>query len=112
MIATGEDMAITQIEGSFPQDPILDPELKEEFIRKWDAVPDKKFVEWFRQWEKRDKLPDDAMVAITDWNECMHYLDDCVGLLRIRLLIPRPVWRHHRLSRMEHAAGHHPRDGD
>ena len=62
MIATGEDMAITQIEGSFPQDPITDPELKEEFIRKWVAVPDKKFVEWFRQWEKRDQLPDDAMV--------------------------------------------------
>ena len=33
MIATGEDMAITQIEGSFPQDPITDPELKEEFVR-------------------------------------------------------------------------------
>ncbi len=30
MIATGEDMAITQIEGSFPQDPITDPELKED----------------------------------------------------------------------------------
>jgi aldehyde:ferredoxin oxidoreductase len=79
MIATGEDMAITQIEGSFPQDPITDPELKEEFIRKWVAVPDKKFAEWFRQWEKRDQLPDDAMVAIVDWNECMHYLDDALG---------------------------------
>ncbi|MBS3918190.1 MAG: aldehyde dehydrogenase [Deltaproteobacteria bacterium] len=79
MIATGEDMAITQIEGSFPQDPITDPELKEEFIRKWVAVPDKKFAEWFRQWEKRDQLPDDAMVAIVDWNECMHYLDDSLG---------------------------------
>ncbi len=79
MIATGEDMAITQIEGSFPQDPILDPELREEFISKWDAVPDQKFVEWFRQWQKRDQLPDDAMVAIVDWNECMHYLDDSLG---------------------------------
>ena len=79
MIATGEDMAITQIEGSFPQDPITDPELKEEFIKKWVAVPDKKFAEWFRQWEKRDQLPDDAMVAIVDWNECMHYLDDSLG---------------------------------
>ncbi len=79
MIATGEDMAITQIEGSFPQDPITDPELKEEFIRKWVAVPDKKFAEWFRQWEKRDQLPDEAMVAIVDWNECMHYLDDSLG---------------------------------
>jgi aldehyde:ferredoxin oxidoreductase len=79
MIATGEDMAITQIEGSFPQDPITDPELKEEFIRKWVAVPDKKFADWFRKWEKRDQLPDDAMVAIVDWNECMHYLDDSLG---------------------------------
>ena len=79
MIATGEDMAITQIEGSFPQDPITDPELKEEFISKWTAVPDKKFAEWFRQWVKRDQLPDEAMVAIVDWNECMHYLDDSLG---------------------------------
>jgi aldehyde:ferredoxin oxidoreductase len=80
MIATGEDMAITQIEGSFPQDPITDPELKEEFIKNWIAVPDKKFHEWFRQWEKRDQLPDQAMVEISDWNECMHYLDDSLGL--------------------------------
>jgi len=80
MIATGEDMAITQIEGSFPQDPITDPELKEAFIRNWVAVPDKKFHEWFRQWVKRDQLPDDAMVEICDWNECMHYLDDSLGL--------------------------------
>ncbi|MBS1237427.1 MAG: aldehyde ferredoxin oxidoreductase, partial [Deltaproteobacteria bacterium] len=80
MIATGEDMAITQIEGSFPQDPITDPELKEEFIRKWIAVPDKKFHDWFRQWVKRDQLPDEAMVEICDWNECMHYLDDSLGL--------------------------------
>jgi aldehyde:ferredoxin oxidoreductase len=80
MIGTGEDMAITQIEGSFPQDPITDPELKEEFIKNWVAVPDKKFHEWFRQWEKRDQLPDRAMVEICDWNECMHYLDDSLGL--------------------------------
>ena len=79
MIATGEDMAITQIEGSFPQDPILDPEAREEFISKWRALPDQKFAEWFRQWVKRDQLPDDAMCAITDWNECMHYLDDSLG---------------------------------
>jgi aldehyde:ferredoxin oxidoreductase len=80
MIATGEEMAITQTEGSFPQDPITDPELREEFIKNWIAVPDKKFHEWFRQWEKRDQLPDEAMVAICDWNECMHYLDDSLGL--------------------------------
>jgi aldehyde:ferredoxin oxidoreductase len=79
MIATGEDMAITQIEGSFPQDPIRDPEQREEFIRNWTACPDDKFKEWFRHWEKRDQLPDEAMVAITDWNECMHYLDDSLG---------------------------------
>ncbi len=80
MIATGEDMAITQIEGSFPQDPITDPELKEAFIRNWVAVPDKKFHDWFREWVKRDQLPDQAMVEISDWNECMHYLDDSLGL--------------------------------
>ncbi len=80
MIATGEEMAITQTEGSFPQDPIRDPELREKFIKNWVAVPDEKFHEWFRQWEKRDQLPDEAMVEICDWNECMHYLDDSLGL--------------------------------
>ena len=80
MIATCEDMAITQIEGSFPQDPIKDPKLREEFIKNWISVPDKKFHEWFRQWEKRDQLPDQAMIEISDWNECMHYLDDSLGL--------------------------------
>jgi len=80
MIATGEEMAITQTEGSFPQDPILDAKLREEFIKNWIAVPDKKFHEWFRRWEKRDQLPDEAMVEICDWNECMHYLDDSLGL--------------------------------
>jgi hypothetical protein len=38
MIATGEDMASPD-RRFFPQDLITDPELKEEFIKKWVAVP-------------------------------------------------------------------------
>ena len=38
MIATGEKMSITQIEGSFPQDPLPTMEEREAFVKKWDAV--------------------------------------------------------------------------
>ncbi len=81
MIATGEKMAITQIEGSFPQDPIPDLEEREAFIKKWSVVvPDEKFLRWFREWEKRNEISNEASCAITDWNEAMHYLDDSLGL--------------------------------
>ncbi|MCL5123957.1 MAG: aldehyde dehydrogenase [Deltaproteobacteria bacterium] len=80
MIATGEKMAITQIEGSFPQDPLPTIEEREEFVRKWDAVPDEKFKKWFLEWEKREQISNEASCAITDWNEAMHYIDDSIGL--------------------------------
>jgi len=80
MIATGEKMAITQIEGSFPQDPLPTMEEREEFIRKWDALPDEKFADIFRKWEKRNEISNEASCLITDWNEAMHYIDDSIGL--------------------------------
>ncbi|MHB8918632.1 MAG: aldehyde ferredoxin oxidoreductase N-terminal domain-containing protein [Desulfocucumaceae bacterium] len=80
MIATAEKMAITQIEGSFPQDPLPTREEREEFVRKWDAVPDDKFKQIFLNWEKRNEISNEASCAITDWNEAMHYLDDSTGL--------------------------------
>ncbi|MEK7875233.1 MAG: aldehyde ferredoxin oxidoreductase C-terminal domain-containing protein, partial [Pseudomonadota bacterium] len=46
MIATGEKMSITQIEGSFPQDPLPTKEKREEFVSKWEAVPDEKFKKY------------------------------------------------------------------
>ncbi len=80
MIATGEKMAITQIEGSFPQDPLPTMEEREKFVRDWVAVPDDKFKQYFLEWEKRDVISNEASCAISDWNEAMHYIDDSVGL--------------------------------
>lgn len=80
MIATGEKMSITQIEGSFPQDPIRDMKERQAFVDKWDAVPDQKFKDYFMNWEKRNLMPTQAFCDIVDWNEAMHYIDDSIGL--------------------------------
>ena len=81
MIATAEKMAITQIEGSFPQDPLPTMEEREAFVKKWEeVVPDQKFIKWFMEWEKRNEISNEASCAITDWNEAMHFLDDSTGL--------------------------------
>jgi len=80
MIATGEKMAITQIEGSFPQDPLPTIEERKEFVEKWaPVVPDEKFKKYFMEWEKRHDISNEASCAITDWNEAMHFLDDSLG---------------------------------
>jgi len=81
MIATAEKMAITQIEGSFPQDPLPTMEEREAFIKKWaPVVPDEKFIKYFMEWEKRNEISNKASCDITDWNEAMHYIDDSTGL--------------------------------
>lgn len=80
MIATGEKMSITQIEGSFPQDPLPTREEREEFVKNWTAPPDDKFKEYFLNWEKRDVMSSQAFCDIVDWNEAMHYIDDATGL--------------------------------
>ncbi len=80
MIATGEKMAITQIEGSFPQDPLPTMEERRKFIEQWEAVPDDRFIKYFMEWEKRNDISNEASCAITDWNEAMHYIDDSIGL--------------------------------
>jgi aldehyde:ferredoxin oxidoreductase len=80
MIATGEKMSITQIEGSYPQDPLPTMEERETFVRDWVAVPNEKFKHYFLTWEKRNDLPIETSCAICDWNETMHYIDDAIGL--------------------------------
>lgn len=80
MIATGEKMAITQIEGSFPQDPLPTIEERQAFVDKWEAVPNDTFKKIFMEWEKRNQISNEASCAITDWNEAMHYIDDSIGL--------------------------------
>ncbi len=80
MIATAEKMAITQIEGSFPQDPLPTIAEREAFVKRWEAVPDERFIRYFMEWEKRNEISNEASCAIVDWNEAMHYIDDAIGL--------------------------------
>lgn len=80
MLATGEKMTITQIEGSFPQDPLPTREEREEFVKQWVALPNDQIKEIFLQWERRHEISIDASCLICDWNEIMHYIDDAVGL--------------------------------
>ncbi len=79
MYATGEKMNITQIEGSFPQQPIPDRKEREAFVKRWEAAPER-FKRWFLEWEPRTNPPIEAAVHICDWNETMHYIDDAVGM--------------------------------
>jgi aldehyde:ferredoxin oxidoreductase len=79
MYATGERMSITQVEGSFPQLPIPDKQVREEFVHKWDAAP-ARFRSWFSEWEPGQQLSIEAAVNIADWNEVMHYVDDALGI--------------------------------
>jgi aldehyde:ferredoxin oxidoreductase len=78
MYCTGEKMNITQIEGSFPQAPIADPEKRKTFVEKWEAAPER-FKKWYLEWEPRQHMPIEASVNVCDWNEAMHYVDDAIG---------------------------------
>ena len=80
MIATAEKQAITQIEGSFPQDPFPSVEEREKFVREWDTVPNDKFKQYFMEWEKKYNISNQAASEITEWNEIMHYFDDALGV--------------------------------
>ena len=80
MIATGEKMTITQIEGSFPQDPLPTREEREAFVKNWVALPNDKIKQIFLEWEKRHSISVEASCLICDWNEIMHYIDDAIGL--------------------------------
>jgi len=79
MYATGEKMSITQIEGSYPQDPIRDIKKREEFVKNWVAAPNR-FKKYYMEWEPRTDPSPEASINICDWNETMHYIDDAIGL--------------------------------
>jgi len=79
MAAAGGKLSITQIEGSFPQLPIGDRSERERFVRHWEAAPER-FKGWFSAWEPGQQLSVEAAVNIADWNEAMHYADDCLGI--------------------------------
>jgi len=78
MYATGEKMAITQTEGSYPQSAEPDMEKRKKFVEGWDAAPER-FKKWFLEWEPRQHPSIEASVNIADWNETMHYIDDAIG---------------------------------
>jgi aldehyde:ferredoxin oxidoreductase len=79
MYATGGKMAITQIEGAFPQMPIPDRQEREAFVKNWEAAPER-FKKWFLEWEPEQQLPVEAAIEIADWNEAMHCADDAIGM--------------------------------
>lgn len=79
MYATGDKTNITQIEGSFPRQPIPDAEERKKFVEGWEAAPER-FKKWFLEWEPGKQLPVEAAVNIAAWNEAMHYIDDAVGM--------------------------------
>jgi benzoyl-CoA reductase subunit BamB len=86
MYATGEKINITQIEGQFPQAPFATMEEREEFISDWIQCPDEKFKQIVLDWEFRGERSNpyyptvDMSVAIVDWQEKMHYIDDALGV--------------------------------
>jgi benzoyl-CoA reductase subunit BamB len=86
MYCTGEKTNITAIEGNFPQAPFPTREQREEWTEDWPHVPDDRFKKWFEDWELRGENsipnypPDDATCEIVDWQEKMHYIDDCSGM--------------------------------
>jgi benzoyl-CoA reductase subunit BamB len=86
MYCTGEKANITQIEGNFPQAPFPTREEREAFVKDWIHVPDERFKEWFINWELRGEysIPNypglEATCEIVNWQETMHYIDDCTGM--------------------------------
>jgi len=86
MYSTGEKINITQIEGQFPQMPFPTREEREEFVKDWFQVPEKKFKQYFLDWELRGEnsfpyYPTVKMCCdIVDWQERMHYIDDALGM--------------------------------
>ncbi len=79
MYATGEDMDITQIEGSYPQGPEPDIKKRKEFVEGWVAAPGR-FKKMFLEWEPGGRQSIEDAVYIADWNEAMHYIDDAIGM--------------------------------
>ena len=86
MYSTGEKINITQIEGSFPQAPFATMEERQDFVKDWVQVPDKKFKQYLLDWEFRGDHSNpiyptvEMSCDIVDWQEMMHYIDDALGI--------------------------------
>ncbi len=79
MYCTSDKMAINQTEGSYPQDAIKDLAERQQFVDEWISAPER-FKKFFMEWEPRTNPSVEASINICDWNETMHYVDDCTGL--------------------------------
>ena len=86
LLATGEKINITQIEGQLPQAPFPNPEDRKEFVKDWIQAPSDRIKEFFLKWEPRGEYsfpfyPDfQTACELVEWQETMHYIDDALGL--------------------------------
>ena len=106
MYATGEKMTITQIEGQIPQAPLPTRELKEEFVKDWIQVPtgkEERFKQFILEWGEEGKKfpfwpPIDLVCELVDWQEVMHYIDDCTGICAgLSSFVYKPPYHLHNL---------------
>ena len=85
MYATGEKGNITQIEGQVPQEP-LPHDYRQEFVKDWPQCPDEEFKEFILKWERKGEYafpfyPGPPLIyKLVEWQETMHYIDDCTGI--------------------------------
>ncbi|MCR4419732.1 MAG: aldehyde ferredoxin oxidoreductase N-terminal domain-containing protein [Clostridia bacterium] len=106
--STGEKANITQIEGQVPQAPFPTREEREEFVRDWIQVPHERFKEFILNWEPGTfpYYPTVDMVCeLVDWQETMHYIDDCTGVCAGLSSFPiKPPYHIHNFPRIISAA--------
>ncbi|MFO7772729.1 MAG: aldehyde ferredoxin oxidoreductase N-terminal domain-containing protein [Dehalococcoidia bacterium] len=114
MWSTGEKINITQIEGQIPQAPLPTRELKEEFVADWVQIPtgkEERFKRFILEWGDGDNRPPfwpsiDLVCELVEWQEMMHYIDDCTGICAgLSSFAYKPPYHIHNLSRLISAAG-------
>mgnify|MGYP000032263756 CR=1 FL=1 len=106
--STGEKLNITQIEGQFPQEPLLTRKEREEFVKDWIQVPNERIKEYFLNWEPLSFPYNPTIQAcceLVDWMETMHYIDDALGICAlVSSWILKPPYHIHNLPHFISAA--------
>ncbi len=112
MWATGEKINITQIEGQIPQAP-LPKKIREEFVKDWIQIPtgkEERFKEFILKWGDEGYTfpyypPPDLVCELVEWQEIMHYIDDCTGICAGLSSFPlKPPYHIHNLPLIIEAA--------